>query len=101
VSKSMLWDRTFKAYKTPGNWGYLIKEPSGRQGVKKLNFELLEHPLYSPDLASLDYHLFGPLKQFLRCCQLTLDQQLKEVHSWFVPQPKTFYSEGIKKVVLR
>ena len=30
--------------------------------LKKLNFEVLEHPPYSPDLAHLDYHLFGRLK---------------------------------------
>ena len=29
---------------------------------KKLNFEVLEHPPYSPELSPSDYHLFGPLK---------------------------------------
>ena len=29
----MLWGWTFKAFKTSRNWGYLIKRPSGRQGV--------------------------------------------------------------------
>jgi histone-lysine N-methyltransferase SETMAR len=33
--------------------------------LKKLNFEVLEHPLYSPDLAPSDYQLFGPSKQVL------------------------------------
>jgi len=33
VSKNMLWGCTFKAFKTSGNWGYLIKRPSGRQCV--------------------------------------------------------------------
>jgi hypothetical protein len=31
--------------------------------LKKLNFEVFEHFPYSPDLASMDSHLFGPLKQ--------------------------------------
>jgi histone-lysine N-methyltransferase SETMAR len=31
-----------------------------------LNFEVLEHPRYSPDLAPSDYHLFGLLKDALR-----------------------------------
>jgi len=35
VSKNMLWGWTFKAFKRSGNWGYLIKRPSGRQSVKK------------------------------------------------------------------
>jgi hypothetical protein len=34
--------------------------------LKKLNFKVLEHPTYSPDIAPLDYHLFGPLKQDLK-----------------------------------
>jgi len=32
----MLWGWTFKAFKRSGNWGYLIKRPSGRQSVKIL-----------------------------------------------------------------
>jgi len=96
----MLWGWTFKAFNTPGNWGYLIKGPSSRQSAKKLNFEVLEHPPYSPDLAPFDYHLFGPLKQALRDRQFTMDQQLKEVQSWLVSQSKIFYSEDIKKILL-
>jgi len=32
----MLWGWTFKAFKRSGNWGYLIKRPSGRQSDKIL-----------------------------------------------------------------
>jgi len=70
--------------------------------LKKLNFEVLEHPPYSPDLDLSDYQLFGPLKQALRDRWITTDQQLKEtVHAWLVSEPKTFYSEGLKKIVRR
>jgi histone-lysine N-methyltransferase SETMAR len=31
--------------------------------IQKLNFELLPHPPYSPDMARSDYHLFGSLKR--------------------------------------
>jgi hypothetical protein len=31
--------------------------------VKKFGFGLVEHPPYSPDLASSDFHLFGPVKK--------------------------------------
>ena len=31
ISKNMLWGWIFKAFKTSGNWWYLIKRPSGRQ----------------------------------------------------------------------
>jgi len=45
-------------------------------------------------------HLFGPLKQALRGCRFTMDQQLDAtVRAWLVSQPKTFYSEVIKQVV--
>jgi hypothetical protein len=65
-----------------------------------LNFEVLEHPPYSPDLAPSDYRLFGPLRDALRGHHFASDQELKEVvHAWLVTQPKTFFSEGIQKLV--
>jgi histone-lysine N-methyltransferase SETMAR len=33
--------------------------------IQELQWALLEHPSYSPDLASSDFHLFGPLKNYL------------------------------------
>lgn len=33
--------------------------------IKKLGFELLEHPPYGPDMTVRDFHVFEPLKQFL------------------------------------
>jgi histone-lysine N-methyltransferase SETMAR len=60
-----------------------------------LNFEVLEHPPYSPDLAPLDYHLFDPLKDTLRSCYFASDQEVIEVvHALLITQPKTFVSEG-------
>jgi hypothetical protein len=61
------------------------------ENFKKLNFEVLELPTYSPDFAPSVYHLFGPLKQALRDRRITTDQQLKEtVYAWLVSQPKLF-----------
>jgi hypothetical protein len=34
--------------------------------IQKLNWEVLEHPDHSPDLAHSGFHLFGPLKSALR-----------------------------------
>jgi len=34
--------------------------------LKKLKWEVMEHPAYSPDLTPSDFHLFGPLKEALR-----------------------------------
>ena len=68
--------------------------------LRKLKFEVLAHPLYSPDLAPSDSHLFGPLKGALRGRWFTSDQELKEaVHAWLRAQPNIFFSEGIKKLV--
>ena len=68
--------------------------------LRKLKFEVMAHPPYSPDLALSDYHLFGPLKEALRGRLFTSDQEVKEaVGAWLIAQPKTFFSEGIRKLV--
>lgn len=36
------------------------------QKIDELDFELLPHPAYSPDLAPSDYHLFRSMAHFLR-----------------------------------
>ena len=55
-------------------------------------FEVMAHPLYTPDLAPSNYLLFGPLNEALRCRWFTSDQEVKEaVHAWFAAQPKTFF----------
>jgi hypothetical protein len=33
--------------------------------MQEQQWEVLEHPLYSSDLAQSDFHLFGPLKHHL------------------------------------
>ena len=70
--------------------------------LQKHKFEVLAHPPYSTNVAPSDYHLFGPLEEVLRGRRFTSAQELKEaVHAWLAAQPKTFYSEGIKKLVQR
>jgi len=70
--------------------------------LQKLKFEALAHPRCSPDLASSDYILFGPIKEALRGCRFTFDQELKEVvHVWLAARPNNFFSEGVKKLVQR
>ena len=70
--------------------------------INKLGFEVLEHPAHSPDLAPSDYHLFAPLKDALRGCKFSSDESVqKAVHQWLCDQPKTFFSDGIYKLVDR
>ena len=47
---------------------------------EKLNWEFLEHPAYSPDLAPYDFRLFGPLKNALRSHQFA-DEVKEAVHN--------------------
>ena len=68
--------------------------------LQKFKFEVMAHPPYSPYLVPFDYHLFGTLKEALRGRRFTLAQEVKEaVHAWFAAQPKTIFSEGIRKLV--
>ena len=51
--------------------------------IMQLNWEVLEPPAYSPDLAPSDFHLFGPLKNALRGRRFAADDEVKEaVHDW-------------------
>jgi histone-lysine N-methyltransferase SETMAR len=36
-----------------------------QERIQELQWELFEHPPYSPDLVSSDFYLFGPLKKHL------------------------------------
>jgi hypothetical protein len=40
--------------------------------IQQLNWEVLEHPAHSPDLAPSDFLLFGPLKNAVRDCDLQM-----------------------------
>ena len=58
--------------------------------LQPLNFEMLEHHPYSPDLALSEFHLFGPLKDTLRGRHFASDEQVKVVHVLLNTQPKFF-----------
>ena len=65
-----------------------------------LKFEVLKHPPYSPDLAPLDFHLFGPMQEHLRGQKFADDDEVMEVvQSWLKAMPKSFYLEGTCKLV--
>jgi hypothetical protein len=58
--------------------------------LRKLKWEVMEHPAHSPDLAPSNFHLFGPLKAALG--RFWCDEDVKNVvHQWLRAQPKTFY----------
>jgi histone-lysine N-methyltransferase SETMAR len=62
----------------------------------------MNHPPYSPDLASSDFHLFLHLKKFLAGQRFNNDEDVKRaVQKWLSSRAATFYDEGIQKLVSR
>ena len=64
--------------------------------LAELNWEIVPHPPYSPDLAPSDYHLFRHLKSFLRSKTFVDFGHLKtDVSNFFDSQPSSFWEKGI------
>ena len=60
------------------------------------------HPPYSPDLATGDYHLFGPMKKMLGGQKFASDTEVQSiVRQWLGQQPASFFASGIQKLVDR
>jgi histone-lysine N-methyltransferase SETMAR len=58
--------------------------------------ELLEHPLYSPDLAPSDFHLFPKLKVFLAVQRFSSNQEaIAAVERYFADLTENHYRDGI------
>jgi transposase len=58
-----------------------------RDAIQHLDFSVLPHPLYSPDLAPSDFHLFPKLKEHFSC-----DEEVKSaVRKWFQKQNTNFF----------
>jgi len=56
---------------------------------------VLPHPAYSPDLAPSDFHMFGPLKDYLRGHKFENDDAVQQaVKSWFRQCSPDFFSNG-------
>uniref|UniRef100_A0A1B6KN91 Tc1-like transposase DDE domain-containing protein n=1 Tax=Graphocephala atropunctata TaxID=36148 RepID=A0A1B6KN91_9HEMI len=73
-----------------------------KEKLHKLRWEILPHPLYSPDLAPPDFHLFGCLKEDLRGKHFQSNEEVKnQVQKWLRDQPKEFYAKGIYKLAER
>jgi histone-lysine N-methyltransferase SETMAR len=67
--------------------------------TRRLGFEVLPHPAYSPDLAPSDYWLFGPMKNALRGKRYdNLAGLASAVSQWVKVTPKEWFEEGIKKM---
>jgi hypothetical protein len=68
--------------------------------LRKLKWEITEHPANSPDLVPSDFHLFGLFKEALGRRISRFDEDVQNaMHQWLRAQPKIFYYDGIKKSV--
>jgi hypothetical protein len=66
--------------------------------VEYSNWELFDHPPYSPDFAPSDYHLFTYLKNWLQSQRFNNNEELMEyVKTWLSSQAPDFFDKGIKK----
>jgi transposase len=58
-----------------------------RDAIQHLDFSMLPHPLYSPDLAQSDFHLFPKLREHLKGQHFSFDEEVKSaVRKWFQKQ---------------
>ena len=68
-----------------------------RDVIFDLKWKEVDHPPYSPDIAPSDYHLFRPLKAFLRNKKfMNYDDVHKAVSDFIKLKPKKFWADGIE-----
>jgi histone-lysine N-methyltransferase SETMAR len=67
--------------------------------LKHFNWELFDHPPYSPDLAQSDYHLFTYFKNWLRSQRFNNNEELMEgFKTWLSSQAKDFIDTGMENL---
>lgn len=67
--------------------------------ISALNWELLPHPPYSPDLAPSDYHLFASMGHALAEQHFTSYEDVgKWLDEWFAAKDAKFFWDGIHKL---
>jgi len=62
--------------------------------IKLFNWEIFDHPPYSPDLAPSDYHLFTKMKVWLATQHLHTNKELMDgVNIWLHNLAELFFDE--------
>jgi hypothetical protein len=71
------------------------------RALLELNWELFDHPLYSPDLVPSDYHLFTYLKNCVGSQRFNNNELMECVKTWLSSQVADFFNTGIQKLIPR
>jgi len=67
-----------------------------RQKLLKLGWDVLPHPLYSPDLAPSDFHMFRSLQNSLRSITFNSDETVNQHFvQFFADKDRSFYEREI------
>ncbi|KFD69492.1 hypothetical protein M514_18364 [Trichuris suis] len=70
--------------------------------IQECGFSQIDHPPYSPDLAPIDYFLFGNLKQHLRGTIFRNEKELQlAVEEYFNSREKNFFFDGLMNLKSR
>ncbi|KAK6767034.1 hypothetical protein RB195_026541 [Necator americanus] len=73
-----------------------------KAALQELDWEVLQHPPYSPDLAPTDYHLFRSLSNQMRGVTFDNNEDLENwLNNFFESRPGGFWQNGINKLVER
>jgi hypothetical protein len=68
--------------------------------LQSFSWEVMEHASYRPDLASSDYHVFGPLKKLLAGQRFISIDIKTVVQWWFRTQLTEFFNSSISKLAV-
>jgi transposase len=70
-----------------------------KAAIQELDWEILPHPPYSPDLAPSDYHLFRALSNNLRGVSFNNDAELRNwLDDFFTAKPTDLFKHGIEEL---
>ncbi|GBN24313.1 hypothetical protein AVEN_257046-1 [Araneus ventricosus] len=75
---------------------------SSRQLLEQLKWDVSDHPLYNPDLAMSNFHLFLELKNWLGGQSFQKKKELQSnIKAHLTSLPATFFEKRIRKLVCR
>jgi hypothetical protein len=69
-----------------------------KAAIQELDWEILPHPPYSPDLLPSDYHLFRSLSNNLRGVFFNDNAELQNWLDFFTVKLVDFFKHGVKNL---